>query len=108
MLAYMTLCAVLAALSSSLGIAVCVCLAAIPLALWARQGLLTVALLMAACATAQLGAVAEGVGALRQIGAIAVTTALSIWFALREERAVAVDSGLNKGVETQLLAPSLG
>jgi hypothetical protein len=85
LLGFVTVCAVLSALSGVVGPAASVLLMLMALALWARQGVLALAMLMAACiaANANLQPQDEGASIVRQLAIIATATGLGIWYCLR-------------------------
>jgi hypothetical protein len=82
---FVTLCAVLSALSAVVGVAASAVLMLMALALWARQGLLALVMLMAALlvAGARFQATSESVAVARQVLVILTAAALCGWYCLR-------------------------
>ncbi len=84
LLGFVTVCAILSALSAVVGTASSVLLMLMALALWARQGLLALRMFMAACLGAD-GRFAGGEGAAvaRQLLVVLLAAALCGWYCLR-------------------------
>ncbi len=82
---FVTVCAVLSALSALVGMAASAMLMLMALALWARQGLLALAMLMATLlvADAPFQAKGEGAALARQVLVILLAAGLCGWYCLR-------------------------
>ncbi len=82
---FVTLCAILSALSALVGMAASGVLMLMALALWARQGLLALVMLMAALlvAGAPFQAISESAALARQVLVILTAAALCGWYCLR-------------------------
>jgi hypothetical protein len=84
LLEYTTLCCILSAWSRATGVAASVCLMAMALALGARQGLLALAMLMAASLSADWQFTPlDGGSLLRQLTVILLTCGVCGWYWLR-------------------------
>jgi len=84
---FVTVCAVVSALSAVIGAGASVCLMLMALFLWAKRGLIALAMLMAASLMADWsGDPLQGaVPLVRQFAVIVLATALCSWYALRRK-----------------------
>lgn len=80
---YMTICAIFLASSAATGMASSVCLMLMALAIWARQGLLALAMLMAASLAADPPGLAGGSAFIRQLMVFVLAGMLCTWYRLR-------------------------
>ena len=82
---YVTLCSILLALSSVLGVATSLILMLMGLALWARRGWIALAMLMAAslAADGSFDLPNSGLSMVRQIAVILLAASLCSWYCVR-------------------------
>jgi hypothetical protein len=91
---YVTVCAIVMAWSAPLGVAASVFLMLMGLALWARQGVLCLAMLMAACLAVDSSQQDSASRMERQLMVILLAGALCTWYRVRREY---VSTGARKG-----------